>query len=149
MHRKTRLSLVVLVLAVLVGGGYAAYVWSQRQYFVGETRGHVAIYQGVSQNIGPWTLSHVIDESDIALSDLPDFYRSKVDSTLSSANVQDARRLITDLRVQALQCQTTRAAGGTCGSSNGTPTSGVTPSVTPKVSTSVTPRVPKSGTPTP
>ena len=110
------LSLVVLVLAVLVGGGYAAYDWSQRQYFVGETNGHVAIYQGVSQNIGPWKLSHVIDESDIALSDLPDFYRGKVDSTLSSANVQDARRLVTDLRVQAIACQTTKAAGGTCGS---------------------------------
>ena len=139
------LSLVVLILAVLVGGGYAAYDWSQRQYFVGETKGHVAIYQGVSQNIGPWTLSHVIDESDIALSDLPDFYRSKVDSTLSSANVQDARRRVTDLRVQALQCQTTRAAGGTCGSSNGNPTAGVTPSA----STSVTPSGTPSGTPTP
>jgi len=112
------LSLVVLVLAVLVGGGYAAYDWSQRQYFVGETNGHVAIYQGVSQNIGPWKLSHVIDESDIALSDLPNFYRTKVDSTLSSANVQDARRLVTDLRVQAIACQTARSAGGTCGSAN-------------------------------
>ena len=111
-------SLVVLVLAVLAGGGYAAYDWSQRQYFVGETKGHVAIYQGVSQNIGPWQLSHVIEESDIALSDLPNFYRTKVDSTLSSANVQDARRLVTDLRVQAIACQTARSAGGTCGSAN-------------------------------
>ncbi len=136
------LSLVVLVLAVLVGGGYAAYDWSQRQYFVGETKGYVAIYQGVSQNIGPWTLSHVVDESDIALSDLPDFYRSKVDSTLSSANVQNARRLVTDLRVQALQCQTTRAAGGTCGSSSGgtpSPTSSATPSAAPSPLTSGTP----------
>jgi len=117
------LSLVVLVLAVLVGGGYAAYDWSQRQYFVGETKGNVAIYQGVSQNIGPWKLSHVIDESDIALSDLPDFYRGKVDSTLSSANVQEAHRLVTDLRVRAIECQTSKAAGGTCGSSGGTPSS--------------------------
>ena len=84
---------------------------------MGQTTRHVAIYQGVSQNIGPCKLSHVIDESDIALSDLPDFYRGKVNSTLSSANVQDAHRLVTDLRVQALQCQTTRAAGGSCGSS--------------------------------
>ena len=121
---------LVLVLAILAGGGYAAYGWSQRQYYVGEAKGHVAIFQGVSQNIGPWKLSHPIQESDIALSDLPDFYRGKVDATLSSANVQDARRLVTDLRVQALQCQTTRAAGGTCGSSSGAPTS--SPSSTPR-----------------
>ena len=141
------LSLGVLVLAVLVGGGYAAYDWSQRQFFVGETKGHVAIYRGVSQNIGPWKLSHVVDESNIALSDLPDFYRGKVDATLSSANVQDARRLVTDLRVQALECRTTRAAGGTCGSGSGTPSS--SSSATPSVTPSVTPSASPSGTATP
>jgi hypothetical protein len=112
------LSLVVLILGAVVGGGFAAYDWSQQQYFVGEIKGHVAIYQGVSQNIGPWALSHVIEESDIALSDLPDFYRGKVDSTVSTATVGEARRLVTDLRVQAIACQTTKVAGGTCGSSN-------------------------------
>ena len=116
------ISLVVLVLAVVVGGGYAAYDWSQRQYFVGEALGRVAIYQGVSQNIGPWKLSHVVDESDIALSDLPDFYRSKLDSSVSMSNVPEARRLVTDLRVQAIRCQTTKAAGGSCGTPTGTPT---------------------------
>ncbi|MEO8555649.1 MAG: Stp1/IreP family PP2C-type Ser/Thr phosphatase [Actinomycetota bacterium] len=117
-HAFGTLSLVVLVLAVLGGGGYAAYEWSQQQYYVGQAKGHVAIYQGISQNIGSWDLSHVIDQSDIALSDLPDFYRSKVDSTVTTTTVEDARRLVTDLRVQAIACQTTKATGGTCGSSN-------------------------------
>jgi serine/threonine protein phosphatase PrpC len=112
------ISLVVLVLVAVVGGGYAAYSWSQTQYYVGEINGHVAIYQGISQNVGPWGLSHVVDDSNIALQDLPDFYRSKLDATVSTANIQDARRLITDLRVQATQCRTTKAAGGTCGSSS-------------------------------
>jgi len=111
------LSLVFLVLAAVVGGGYAAYSWSQTQYYVGEAHGHVAIYQGISQNVGPWGLSHVVGQSDISLRDLPDFYRGKLDSTVSAASVEDARRLVTDLRVQAIQCQTTKAAGGTCGTS--------------------------------
>jgi PPM family protein phosphatase len=127
------LSLVVVVLAVLVGGGYAAYSWSQGQYFVGETNGHVAIYQGVSQDIGPWKLSHVIEESSIALSDLPDFYRGKVDSTVSTATVEDARLRLTDLRVQALACQKTKTAGGTCSA---------LPSPLPSASSSVPPGVP-------
>jgi len=117
-HAFRTLSLVALVLAVLVGGGYAAYEWSQRQYYVGQAKGTVAIYQGISQNIGSWDLSHVIDQSDIELSDLPDFYRSKVDSTVTTGTVEDARRLVTDLRVQAIACQTTKATGGSCGSSN-------------------------------
>jgi protein phosphatase len=111
-------SLVVLVLIAVVGGGTAAYSWSQQQYYVGEANGHVAIYRGVSQNIGPWNLSQVVDQSDIVLNDLPDFYRSKVDATVSTPHVEDARRLVTDLRVQAIKCQTTKAAGGTCGTSS-------------------------------
>src|SRR5665811_2481005 len=141
-HWVKGFSLVVLVLAVLAGGGYAAYDWSQRQYFVGEAKGHVAIYQGISSNIGPWNLSHVIADSEVALSDLPDFYRSKVDATVTAATIDDARRLVTNLRVQAIQCQTTKAAGGTCGTA-GAP--GTTPSATP----SATPSVNPSGTYTP
>ena len=111
-----RLLLVVLLLVAIAGGGSAAYSWSQQQYFVGGALGHVAIYQGVSQNIGPWELSHVIDQSEIALSDLPDFYRTKLESTVNTASAADARRLVTDLRMQAIACRTTKAAGGTCGS---------------------------------
>jgi hypothetical protein len=109
---------VAVVLAAVVGGSYAAYGWSQQQYYVGETNGHVAIYKGVAQNVGPWKLSQVVDQSDILLSDLPDFYRGKLDATVSTASIEDARRLVTDLRVQAIQCQTTKAAGGTCGTSS-------------------------------
>jgi len=131
------LSLVAVVLAVLVGGGYAAYGWSQEQYFVGETNGHVAIYQGVSQDIGPWKLSHVIDESDIALSDLPDFYRGKVDSTVSSSTVQAANRLVAVLGEEAAKCRTAKAAGGTCSF-----IPSAVPSAVPSASSSVPPIVP-------
>jgi len=116
-YRLRAVALGVLVLAVLVGGGYAAYDWSQRQYFVGQANGHVAIFQGISQNIGPWNLSHVIADSGIALSDLPDFYRGRVTATVTKPSIEDARLLVTELRTQAIQCQTTKAAGGTCGSS--------------------------------
>jgi len=121
-------SLIVLILAVLVGGGYAAYDWSQRQYFVGEASGHVAIYQGVSQDIGAWDLAHVVDESEISLSDLTDFYRGKVNANISTATLGDARRLVTDLRVQAIECQNARLKGGTCGLTGGTTN---TPTSTP------------------
>ncbi|NMM33450.1 MAG: Stp1/IreP family PP2C-type Ser/Thr phosphatase [Phycicoccus sp.] len=135
-------SLVVLVLAVLAGGGYAAYDWSQRQYFVGQADGHVAIYQGISSNIGPWNLSHVITDSEIALSDLPDFYRSKVVATVTAATIDDARLLVNDLGAQAAACRTTKAAGGSCGTA-GAP--GTTPDATP----SATPSANPSGTSTP
>ena len=140
------LSLLVVLLGVAVGGGYAAYGWSQQQYFVGQTKGQVAIYQGVSQNIGPWALAHVIDESDIALSDLPDFYRSRLDSTVTTSGLEEARKLVTDLRVQAIECRATKKTGGTCGSR---PTPGATPSVSPSATPRATPSASPRATPTP
>ena len=137
-----RLVLLGLVLAVLAGGGYAAYDWSQRQYFVGHANGHVATYQGISQTIGPWNLSQVIDESDIALSDLPAFYRTKVDATVTTATVQDARLLVEDLRAQADECRITKAAGGTCGAPTADPSAGPTAGPSPSGSVS-------GGTPSP
>ncbi|WP_353509995.1 protein phosphatase 2C domain-containing protein, partial [Intrasporangium sp.] len=53
--RRGLLSLVVLV--VLVGGGYAAWSWSQQQFFVGADSGQVAIFRGVATAIGPVDLS--------------------------------------------------------------------------------------------
>ena len=44
-------SLVVLV-AVILGGGYVAWRWSQDQYYVGaDSKGQVVIYRGVNQRI--------------------------------------------------------------------------------------------------
>ena len=115
------LAVAVLMLGVIAGGGYLAHRWAQQQYYVGESNAHVAIYQGVAQNVGPWQLSEVVDESNIKLSDLSDFYRGKLDSTVSTNSLQDAQRLVTDLRVQATQCQTIKATGGTCGTSTAAP----------------------------
>ena len=111
------LALVLLGLIAVAGGGYAAYTWSQQQYYVGEANGRVAVYEGVSQTVGPWQLSHVVAQSDIRLNNLPDFYRGKLDATVSTSSIEAARRLVTDLRVQAIQCQTTKTAGGACGAS--------------------------------
>jgi serine/threonine protein phosphatase PrpC len=142
-----RTSLIVLVLAVLAGGGYAAYDWTQRQYFVGAAGDRVAIYQGVSQDIGPWRLSHVSTETDVLLADLPDYFRDRVNATMSQSSPQEARSLVTDLRSAALACQAQKATGRPCGSAitvpsatspstsattRPTPTSPASPAVRPR-----------------
>jgi serine/threonine protein phosphatase PrpC len=105
---------VALVAVLLVGGGtYAAYVWSQRQYFVGQHSGKVAVYQGISQDVGPVKLSHVERESDVAVVDLPDFYRAKVESTVAADSLEDAETLVEQLRIEASRCAVLKATGGT------------------------------------
>jgi PPM family protein phosphatase len=139
---------VALVAVLVVGGGtYAAYVWSQRQYFVGQHAGKVAVYQGISQDVGPVKLSHVERESDVAVVDLPDFYRAKVESTVAADSLEDAETLVEQLRIEASRCAVLKATGGTCstdGTSTPTPettsstTSTTTPSTTPAATASTT-----------
>jgi len=140
-----RVAVLALVLVVLGGGAYAAYAWTQGQYFVGADGGKVAIYQGVSQDLGPVTLSHVQEPSDIAVADLPDFYRAQVEATISKNTLRDAQALVADLRIEASRCAVSRATGGTC-SSDGSPGTS-TPSTTTTGATSGT-TAPSSSTTT-
>ncbi|MGN6636320.1 MAG: PP2C family protein-serine/threonine phosphatase, partial [Oryzihumus sp.] len=110
--------LMLLILAVVLGGGYAAYDWSQRQYFVGEAGGFVAIYRGVSQNIGPLKLSHVQTATDVDINNLPDFYRSKVNATFNAESLTAARKIVDDLRSEAASCEALKAKGQSCGAAS-------------------------------
>ena len=80
-HRpRRRWSLVVV--AVLAAGGYAAWAWSQRQFYVAAEAGSVAIFRGVSQDLGPIGLSRVESQSDVTVSDLPVDVQGSVERTI-------------------------------------------------------------------
>ena len=77
--RGLRLALgVVAVLAVLVGGGVLARMWVLQQYYVGANDEHVAIFQGVRGSVLGLPLQHLVEETDIALTDLPEATRNTV-----------------------------------------------------------------------
>ncbi|MBU4213254.1 MAG: serine/threonine-protein phosphatase, partial [Actinobacteria bacterium] len=82
------------VLVALVAGGYA---WTQTQYFIGADDGHVAISRGVPAAAGPFSLSHVVEHTDVLVEDLPPYLRERVLSTIQAASLADARALVADL----------------------------------------------------
>jgi serine/threonine protein phosphatase PrpC len=145
--RWLRLGAVLGVILIVLGGAsYAAYTWSQRQYFVAAHNGSVAIYQGVSQDVGPITLSHVESESDVVVDDLPDFYRAKVEASVSTDTLKDAQALVSQLRTEALRCAASRATGGACDDSS-TPTPSTTTSTTTAPTTTPATTPPTTATP--
>ncbi|PRY67947.1 protein phosphatase [Glaciihabitans tibetensis] len=83
------LAIIVVVAAALFG-----YQWTQTRYFVGESDGNVAIFQGVQQNLGPIPLSTVVEETAIGLSDLPAFTRSSVEATINADDLADAQAIV-------------------------------------------------------
>lgn len=83
--------LTFLLVAVLGAAGYLGYRWTQTQYYVGTDAGDVVIYRGISQNIGPLTLSTVLERSDARFDDLPQYVRERVEQTIQTESLEDAR----------------------------------------------------------
>ncbi len=102
-RRRRIVWLVVLVLAVaaLVGGAFAAYNWTQSKYYVGESNGNVAIYRGVQQNIGPISMSSVYQSTAISVDSLPPLQKSSVETTIPADNLRDALDIVDRLSTAA------------------------------------------------
>jgi len=102
-RRRRIVWLVVLVLAVaaIVGAVLAAYSWTQSHYYVGESNGRVAIFQGVQQTIGPIHLSSVYQGTRIDVSSLSEYERQSVEATIPADDLRDALNIVDRLSVAA------------------------------------------------
>ncbi len=97
---------IVLALAVIGGGLYGGYRWTQTQYYVGAKDGHVALFQGISQDLAWVSLSKVEkNHPEIELKYLPPYQRKRVESTIAEGNITDAREKIAELAAQASACK--------------------------------------------
>ncbi|QCU76815.1 serine/threonine-protein phosphatase [Citricoccus sp. SGAir0253] len=87
-------ALLALILAVVLTW---SYLWTQTQYYVGAHEGRVAIYNGVSQRLGPITLSHLDSETEVRLEDLPAYSRQRVEAGLPARDLEHAQEIVADL----------------------------------------------------
>lgn len=96
----------VLALAVVGGGLYGGYRWTQTQFYVGAKNDNVALYRGISQDLGWLSLSKIeTDHPEIELKYLPAYQRKKVEATIAEGSLADAREKITELSTQASACK--------------------------------------------
>lgn len=151
-----RLAALVLVAGVVVAGGsYAAYAWSQQQYYLAANGGVVSVYRGVDQMLGPVSLSSEEFATTIAVDDLPPSYQESLERGIGVANRGDADARVQELRLQAEACRYARTQGETCRTVPSTwtqPTPTPTPSPSASASASASPSPSASlplGTPLP
>ncbi len=85
---------VLLIVAAVAGLAVLAYQWTQTRYFVGESNGRVAIYQGIQQNLGPIVLSELYREADIDVAELRLYDQQRVEETISTGSLQDAEAVV-------------------------------------------------------
>ncbi|OCC11776.1 PP2C-family Ser/Thr phosphatase [Streptomyces sp. PTY087I2] len=97
---------IVLALAVIGGGLYGGYRWTQTQYYVGVKDENVALFRGISQDLAWVSLSKVEkNHPEIELKYLPPYQRKQVESTIAEGNITDAREKIAELAAQASACK--------------------------------------------
>ncbi|MFJ6617627.1 PP2C family protein-serine/threonine phosphatase [Kitasatospora sp. NPDC091335] len=101
------LSLAALVTLGLLGGaGWFGYQWTQDQYYVGTQDDHVAIYQGINQNLAGLSLSSVHSSySRIQLKWLPEDQQAHVKKTISVGSMKDAQSTVNELDGWVQLCQ--------------------------------------------
>jgi len=101
-RRRIRGTVVTLLVVLLVAAGATGfYRWTQTQYYVGVDGEVVAIYRGIPQSIGPLTLSDVVERTELAVDDLPGFVRDRVEQTIHTASLADARTRVDALAEDA------------------------------------------------
>ncbi|MGH8835752.1 MAG: PP2C family protein-serine/threonine phosphatase [Actinomycetes bacterium] len=148
--RGTALAVALAVLA----GSYFGYRWSQRQYYVGDSNGQVAIYRGLSDSVLGVDLSSVYESEQIVLADLPTFDRNQVAADIPADNLQHARTIVAELADKAVACRQARQLDGQPGSSPSGqptgPTSGASGTLTPQRPTATSsPSGTRAASPTP
>ncbi|MBV6698741.1 PP2C family serine/threonine-protein phosphatase [Kitasatospora aureofaciens] len=121
-RKGLKISLAVLVTLGLLGGaGYFGYQWTQDQYYVGADGEHVAVYQGINQNLAGLSLSSVhTSYKDIELKYLPTDQRAHVSKTISVNSLNDANTTVQELDGWVKLCRKV-ADARTGGNANQTP----------------------------
>ncbi|MFJ5260697.1 Stp1/IreP family PP2C-type Ser/Thr phosphatase [Streptomyces sp. NPDC088387] len=142
----------ILALAVVGGGLYGGWRWTQTQYYVGTNGEHVALYRGINQDLAWVSLSDVEkDHPEIELKYLPPYQQKLVEATIAEGDLKNAQSKIDELAVQASACQKQAErqaaesarnsqsgegeAGGTTGTVPSSFTSKATPTPNPSTST--------------
>jgi protein phosphatase len=132
-----RLGVAAVVAALAWAGLNLADDYIRAQYYVGAQAGTVAIYRGVSQEVGPLRLSDVHEvASGLPVGSLPALVRDRVVTTIPAADLTDAEQIVENLRAEA------------CRAHEPTPSpSPTTPSPTPTPGTTAGPTVPLTPSP--
>ncbi|WP_217141386.1 Stp1/IreP family PP2C-type Ser/Thr phosphatase [Streptomyces sp. AC627_RSS907] len=160
-HKWLKRSLyTVLALAVLGGGTYGGWRWTQTQYYVGTKGDHLALYRGISQDLAWISLSKVQkDHPEIELKYLPPYQQKLVEATIPEGDLNDARAKIEELAVQASACQkqaerrtaesqkNAKTGEGEAGGTTGTTPASFTTKASPSPNASGSPQAPETSEP--
>jgi protein phosphatase len=130
-RRWIKIVLAAIIALAIVLGLWLGYAWTQTRYYVGAFNNHVAIYNGVSQTLGPISLSRVYTSTDIPMSSLPDFQQQKLRAGVPAESLTEAQDIVANIRSHPDACLSSPSSAG---SAKASPSASASPSATPSPS---------------
>jgi len=85
---------IVLLIGAIVTTFVVGYQWTQTRYYVGESNGRVAIFQGIQQDLGPISLHELHTETTVDVADLRTYDQQRVEQTISAGSFSEAFRIV-------------------------------------------------------
>jgi protein phosphatase len=139
-RRWLTLGIAGAALLVLAIGLWLGYAWTQTRYYIGEFDQRVAIFNGVSQRLGPIQLSTLEAVTDIRMDSLPQFSQQRVRQTVPARDLYDAQRIVKNLErtgstAPSDECLTASPTATASASAKATASATAKASATPKPAT--------------
>lgn len=128
---SVRLFIFLLVAALLTLAAWTGLRYVERSYYVGESDGTVAVYNGIPQALGPIRLSHVVENTDISTSQLSDHTRTLLRNSITAKDLNEAHQIVSRLKTQAEQNRV-KAEQAASASASPTPDPTATASLAPE-----------------
>jgi PPM family protein phosphatase len=98
-------TILVVLVVVIIGGGFAAWSYSQRQYYVGEDNGQVVIFRGLNLKLAGFSMSSVYSRTDIPLGEVTTDDKQQLASTIAASGLTDAKKIVSSIRSAAQVCE--------------------------------------------
>lgn len=102
---------ILAILALLAAGLFGGRAYLESQHFIGPDEAHVAIYQGIPEQVFGHPLSRLTETSEILVDDLPPYYAARVQNQeLRYDSEHAAQTQLEVLGEMAERCKAERAA---------------------------------------
>jgi protein phosphatase len=153
-RRWFRIGLGAVAALALILGVWFGYAWTQTRYYVGAYDNRVAIYNGVSQQLGPISLSHVHSATNIPLDSLSPYTQQRLRSGVPADGLEAAEDIVHAIQADPRGClpgsgATASAAPSSTAAHGASPSASAKPSASGSAAPSGSPSASPTTTPDP